>query len=85
MVQNLAQTGRMLQSKENTKQVPKSDYKFIGGHGKLLQLSVIHGQIVKDYGRILNSWIKSMVTTSDKKWLFVLDAGGHYKQVNIKQ
>ena len=75
----------MMQLKETTKQVPGSDSQFVGGEARLLQWSIRHGRVVKDYGHIMKSDIQSMVTTSDKKWLFISDYFGHQKQINIRQ
>ena len=40
---------------------------FVGGHGRLLQIAISDGNIVKDYEGIMNNFIYSMVTTRDSK------------------
>jgi hypothetical protein len=50
---------------------------FISGKRLLMQWSVSHGKVTKVYGDIMASGIMSMVETSHKNYLFVLDSSGH--------
>jgi hypothetical protein len=54
-----------------------SDNLFIGDGGKLMQYSVCRGEVTKDYGKIIETFIWSMVQTSDKKYLFVSGSRGN--------
>jgi WD40 repeat protein len=53
-----------------------ADNLFIGGWRTLMQWSVSQGKVTKDYCVIMTGDIRSMVQTSDKKYLFVSDYDG---------
>jgi hypothetical protein len=59
-----------------TKEADQADYLFIGGKKIFIQWSVSQKKVIRDYGRIMESYIYSMVQTSDKKYLFLSDIGG---------
>jgi hypothetical protein len=45
--------------------------------GKLLQFSIRKKKVTKNYGHIITGNVKSMVQTSDKKYLFLSGSEGH--------
>jgi WD40 repeat protein len=53
-----------------------ADLLFIGGRGKLMQWSVSHEKVTKDFHGIMAGDIWSMVQTSDKKYLLLSDRKG---------
>jgi hypothetical protein len=58
-------------------QPARSDSLFIGrSHGRLLQWSIRQRKVIKHFGKITNSEIRTSRTTPDNKHLFVGDQAG---------
>ena len=51
----------------------------------MLQWSISQQKVTKDYGNIMAGMIRSMVQTSDKKYLFLSDNAGFLKQIDVKK
>jgi hypothetical protein len=75
MTSKFVQTGPGQNFLPTIKEAHQADKLFIGGD-KLLQWSLSHKKLTKDYGRIMAGTIISMVQTSDKKYLFLSDGEG---------
>ena len=56
----------------------------IGGDNFLKQISLLNGNVVKDYGKVLDGWIKPLEITFDDQYILTGGSNGNIYQYDIK-
>jgi WD40 repeat protein len=66
--------------------ITADDEKLLVGdnQGHLILISSRDGQVIKDFGRALNSEVSGIVMTADQKFFFTSSADGKLKQWNYE-